>query len=316
MSIEYEGFNLPNEKRSIYSNVLELVGNTPLIYLNSLSFRGAQVLAKLEMLNPSSSIKDRLALAMIIEARQKGLKEGGTVVTASSGNTGIGLAMLCAALGYECVITMPDGMSAERQQLINAYGAHVVLTPATDGMVGSLKKAEKLSDELGYVLINQFDSQCNAQIHYLTTGPEIWRDTNGNIDILVCGVGSGGTISGCGRFLKEKDPKVWLVAVEPDSSPVLSGGQAGSHRIQGIGAGFVPHNLQKDLIDQVVTISDEDAFAASRLLAKQEGLLCGISSGAVAAAAMRLSLLPGNKDKRIVIILPDTGQRYLSLGVL
>ena len=313
MSIEYENFNLNNDQRHVASHVWELIGNTPLVRLNSLSHKaGPQVLAKLEMLNPASSVKDRLAVALITEALQKGLVIGSTVVTASSGNTGIGLAMICAAMGYQCVVTMPENMSPERHQLITAYGAQVVLTASADGMTGSIEKAKELSEKHGYILVEQFNSKNNARIHYLTTGPEIWRDTDGQVDILICGVGSGGTISGCGRFLKEKKPMVQIIAVEPLNSPVLSGGKAGVHKIQGIGAGFVPPVLSPELIDQTITVSDENAVNTTRHLAKYEGLLCGISSGAAVWAASQLAVLPDNKDKQIVVILPDSGQRYLS----
>jgi len=312
--IDYQGYLLSNQKGKPATSVVQLIGNTPLVRLERLSPQN-HILAKLEMFNPSSSVKDRLALAMIAEAEQKGLKAGGGVVTASSGNAGIGLAMVCAVRGYHCTVTMPQGMSSERVSLMQAYGAEVILTEADQGMVGSINKASQIAVQKGFFLLNQFSSQENAQIHYLTTGPEIWADCDQKVDMLVCTIGSGGTISGCARFLKEKNPEICIVGVEPLSSAVLSGGKAGSHLIQGIGAGFVPEILQRQLLDRVETVSDEEALECTRWLASREGLLCGISSGAATAVALRLAHQKKYRGKCIVVILPDSGQRYLSGGV-
>ena len=301
----------------LVSSVAELIGNTPLLKaenLMKLQSLYADLLVKVESFNPAGSVKDRVAAQMLLDAEQSGrLKAGGTVIEPTSGNTGIGLAALCAAKGYRLVITMPDTMSIERQKLMTAYGADLVLTDGKQGMAGAIAKAEELAAEIdGAIVAGQFVNPANPKAHEQTTGPEIWRDTNGKVDILVAGVGTGGTITGTGRYLKAQNPSLRVVAVEPADSPVLSGGTAGAHGLQGIGAGFVPAVLDTAVYDEVVRVTTDEAYAASRLLAKTEGVLCGISSGAALHAAMMLAAKPENTGKTIVCILPDTGERYLS----
>lgn len=302
---------------NFYTSLDELIGKTPLLQLNRLSRQaqlGASLFAKLEGFNPAGSAKDRVALAMIQSAEQQGLLlPGGTIIEPTSGNTGIGLAAVAATRGYRAIIVMPDSMSPERQLLMRAYGAEVVLTPGSEGMTGSIAKAEALAREIpGSFIPGQFENPANAQAHFETTGPEIWEDTAGNVDIFVAGVGTGGTITGVGRYLKAKNPNIQIIAVEPASSPLLSQGRAGAHGLQGIGANFVPKVLQPDIIDRIITVTEEEAYAAGRLLAKAEGILAGISSGAALHAAMELAKQPENAGKNIVALLPDTGERYLS----
>ena len=300
-----------------HKNVFELIGNTPLVELTNYENNhglDARIIAKVEYFEPAGSIKDRIAKAMIDEAEANGLLDADTVIIEpTSGNTGIGLAAIAAARGNRIIIVMPDTMSVERRKLMRAYGAELVLTPGADGMKGAIAKAEELANEYPNSLIpSQFANPANPAIHYRTTGPEIWRDTDGEVDILVAGVGTGGTISGSGAYLKEQSPSVRVVAVEPADSPVLSEGRSGSHGIQGIGAGFVPETLDTDVYDEVIAITNEEAFEAGRELAAHDGLLVGISSGAAVAAAAKLAQRPENAGKNIVVILPDTGERYLS----
>jgi cysteine synthase A len=302
----------------IYQNMTQLIGNTPLLELGRLSEDlglSARLLAKLERFNPGGSAKDRIALAMIREAAARGeLVPGGMIIEPTSGNTGVGLAAVAAVLGYRAVIVMPDSMSVERRQLIAAYGAELVLTPGAAGMAGAVRRAEELhAANPGSIIAGQFENPINPQAHYETTGPEIWRDSAGCVDIFVAGVGTGGTITGVGRYLREQNPAVEIVAVEPDASPLLSGGKAGPHGIQGIGANFVPAALDTGVYDRVVRVTDADALAAMRRLAVTEGLLCGISSGAAVHAAAQLAAMPENQYKTIVALLPDTGERYLSV---
>ena len=299
----------------IVGRVDELVGNTPLLEAVSIERElglKSRVLLKLEYLNPTGSVKDRAALAMIDDAERSGrLGEGGTIIEPTSGNTGIGLAAIGTSRGYRVIIVMPDSMSEERRRLMRAYGAELVLTPGAEGMAGAIRKAESLSEEIpGSIVCGQFSNRANADAHYRTTGPEIWKDTDGHLDILVSAVGSGGTITGAGRYLKERDPSVSVVAVEPSASPVLSGGKAGRHGIQGIGAGFVPKVLDRGVIDAVETVSDEEAMEYARLAARKEGVLLGISSGAALAVALRLARK--TEGKTIVAVMPDSGDRYLS----
>lgn len=301
----------------IAASIMELIGNTPLMELNKLKkdlAYKANILAKLEFFNPAGSVKDRIALAMIKEAENSGkLAPGGCIIEPTSGNTGIGLASLGAALGYRVIIVMPESMSAERRSLIKAYGADLELTPASEGMKGAITKAEQLQKEIpGSCILGQFVNPANPKIHSESTGPEIWKQTAGQIDYFVAGVGTGGTLTGAGHFLKEKNPALKIVAVEPADSPVLSGGKAGAHKIQGIGAGFVPKILDKSLMDEVMPINTEQAFTACHLLAYNEGLLVGISSGAALAAAILIAERPENLNKNIVVIFPDAGDRYLS----
>lgn len=300
-----------------HKNVFELIGNTPLVELTNYENNhglDARIIAKVEYFEPAGSIKDRIAKAMIDKAEANGLLDADTVIIEpTSGNTGIGLAAIAAARGNRIIIVMPDTMSVERRKLMRAYGAELVLTPGADGMKGAIAKAEELANEYPNSLIpSQFTNPANPAIHYRTTGPEIWRDTDGEVDILVAGVGTGGTISGAGAYLKEQSPSVRVVAVEPADSPVLSEGRSGSHGIQGIGAGFVPETLDTSVYDEVITITNEEAFEAGRELAAHDGLLVGISSGAAVAAAAKLAQRPENAGKNIVVILPDTGERYLS----
>ncbi len=300
----------------IYEHLEQLIGNTPL-YLparyNRRECRYGTVLCKLESFNPAGSAKDRVALQMILSAEDLGhIKPGDTLIEPTSGNTGIGLAALGASRGYKVILTMPDNMSRERMTILKAYGAQVILTPAAEGMQGAIDKARELARETGGFIPSQFDNPANPLSHYLTTGPEIWADSEGRVDIFVCGVGTGGTLSGVGKYLKEQNPACRVVAVEPKSAPILSGGKSGKHNLQGIGANFVPANFDRSLCDEILKISDEEAYHAARLLAATEGLLCGISSGAALAAATALANRSGNGGKTIVCLLPDTGERYLT----
>lgn len=301
----------------IAKQMTDLIGKTPLVALNKYSaFRGLKtpLVAKVEFFNPGGSVKDRIALGMVEAAEKDGtLKPGATIIEPTSGNTGVGLALVAAVKGYKLILTMPETMSVERRNLVKAYGAKVELTPGKEGMNGTIKAAEKLRDSIeGAVILGQFTNPANPQKHYDTTAVELWNDTDGDIDIFVAGVGTGGTLSGIGKFLKEKKPDVRIVAVEPSASPVLSGGKSGSHKIQGIGAGFIPQTYHADVVDEILTVDNDDAIRTGRQLAQQEGLLVGISSGAAAFAAAELALQPENKDKKIVVLLPDTGERYLS----
>ncbi len=298
-----------------YDNIKQLVGNTPLYRLQRLGAgRPGRVWAKLEFFNPGGSIKDRIALAMVEHAEKTGLlREGSVVIEPTSGNTGIGLAMVCAARGYRCILTMPETMSEERRNLLRALGAEVVLTPADGGIPASIKRAEELAGDIpGAIIPGQFDNPANPAVHRRTTAEEIWRDTQGQVDVIVAGVGTGGTITGTGEVLKERRPGVRVVAVEPAGSPVLSGGKPGPHKIQGIGAGFIPRVLNVNIIDEIIQVTDEQAMATARRLAREEGLLVGISSGAAAYAALELAGREEYKDSNIVVIFPDTGERYLS----
>ncbi len=305
----------------IMESSLELIGKTPILKLNNYSknagVKNATLLAKLEYLNPAGSVKDRIALAMIEDAEKKGvLKAGATIIEPTSGNTGIGLAAVAAAKGYKAILTLPDTMSVERRNLLKAYGAEIVLTEGAKGMKGAIAKAEELNKEIkGSVILGQFVNPANPKIHRETTGPEIWDQTDGKVDIFVAGVGTGGTLSGVGEFLKSKNPNVKVVAVEPATSPVLSKGTAGSHKIQGIGAGFVPETLNTKIYDEVIAIENEDAFTEGRRFAVSEGILVGISSGAALKAASILAERPENKGKNIVVLLPDSGDRYLSTAL-
>ena len=301
----------------IFKQITDLIGNTPLVELNKFSaLRGLQkpIIAKVEFFNPGGSVKDRIALAMIQAAEKAGtLKPGATIIEPTSGNTGVGLALVSAVRGYKLILTMPETMSVERRNLVKAYGAKVVLTSGAAGMKGAIAEAERLRDSIpGSVILEQFENPANPQRHYETTGKEIWDDTDGKVDIFVAGVGTGGTVSGIGKRLKELNPNVQIVAVEPESSPVLEGGKPGPHKIQGIGAGFVPKTYNADVIDEVFAVSNDDAIRAGRQIAQQDGVLVGISSGAAAFAATEIAKRPGNENKNIVVLLPDTGERYLS----
>lgn len=301
----------------IYSSAAQLVGKTPLLQLQNIEKQeslSARLLAKLELFNPGGSAKDRIALAMIRDAEQRGLlAPGGVIIEPTSGNTGIGLAAMAACRGYRTIIVMPDSMSLERQLLMKAYGAQVVLTDGKLGITGSIQKAKELAREIpGSFIPDQFCNRANREAHYATTGPEIWQDTDGNVDIFVAGVGTGGTITGTGAYLKQQNPRVQIVAVEPAASPLLSGGKAGHHGIQGIGANFIPEVLDRNVIDSVIPVTQEQAYEAARKLGKAEGILAGISSGAALYAATTLAKRPENAGKTIVVLLPDTGERYLS----
>lgn len=305
----------------VKESVLELIGGTPILkasrYAKKAGAENATILAKLEYLNPAGSVKERAALAMIEDAEKRGvLKKGAAIIEPTSGNTGIGLAVVAVAKGYRAILTLPDTMSVERRNLLKAYGAEIVLTEGAKGMKGAIEKAEELRDEIeGAVILGQFVNPANAAAHKATTGPEIWEQTDGTVDIFVAGVGSGGTITGVGEYLKEKNPDVKIVAVEPSGSPVLSKGTSGPHKIQGIGAGFVPDVLSTDIYDEIITIEDEDAFTEGRAFAVSEGILVGISSGAALKAASILAQRPENAGKTIVALLPDSGDRYLSTSL-
>ena len=301
----------------IYGDLTELIGNTPLVELKNIEKQeglGARLLAKLEYLNPAGSAKDRIARAMIEDAERAGrLKPGGVIIEPTSGNTGIGLAAVAAAKGYRTVIVMPDSMSVERCLLMKAYGAELVLTPGAKGMAGAIERAEELAKELpGSIVAGQFVNPANPAAHYATTGPEILRDTAGEVDCFVAGIGTGGTITGTGRYLKSEKPGVRVIGVEPAGSPVLTAGKAGPHGLQGIGAGFVPEVLDREVLDEVLTVTEEEAYAAGRQIARSEGYLVGISSGAALSAAIRVSRRPEYAGKTVVVLLPDTGDRYLS----
>ena len=299
----------------IYNHLTDLIGNTPLLAVTGLDGQQARLLLKLEYFNPGGSVKDRVALAMIEDAERNGvLTPGATIIEPTSGNTGVGLAWVGAAKGYKVILTMPDTMSVERRNLLKAYGAQLELTPGAEGMKGAITRAEQLREQItGAVILGQFVNPANPDAHRRTTGEEIWADTGGKVDIFVAGVGTGGTISGVGQALKTHKPDVRIIAVEPAASPVLTTGQAGKHKIQGIGAGFVPETYNPDVVDQVLTVTDEQAYEGSRTLARTQGLLVGISSGAAYHAAAELACLHENKGKTIVALLPDTGERYLSV---
>lgn len=304
----------------IFTSADQLIGKTPLLELTHLEQKeqlSARILAKLEFFNPAGSAKDRVALRMILDAEERGLlKPGATVIEPTSGNTGIGLASVAAARGYRVIIVMPDSMSAERQILMGAYGAELVLTPGAEGMSGAIARAEALAKEIpGSFIPDQFANPANARAHYETTGPEIWADTDGKADIFVATVGTGGTITGTGKYLKERNPAIKIVAVEPAESPLLSGGKAGPHGIQGIGANFIPKVLDTGIYDQIITVTTEESYAVGRALGRTEGILCGISSGAALHAALSLAKQPENAGKTIVVLLPDTGDRYLSTSM-
>lgn len=298
-------------------NILEYVGKTPLVRLSNIINRHslcANVIVKIEAFNPGGSAKDRVALNMVLKAEKEGrIKPGATIIEPTSGNTGIGLALVSAVRGYHLILTMPETMSIERRKLVAAYGAEVVLTPGAEGMKGAIAKAEELQNSIeGSIIMGQFDNPDNTEAHYLTTGPEIWHDTDGNVDVFIAGIGTGGTISGTGKYLKEQNSHVQIIGIEPANSPFLTEGRSGAHGLQGIGAGFKPSILNVDVIDKFVTVKEDDAYSAARLLAKEEGILAGISSGAVMHVALQLAKQPENAGKNIVVLLPDTGERYLS----
>ena len=313
--VKFKAVEIPRLTRGIAADSLELIGNTPMVRLNKVAAgANAEVVAKLESFNPAGSIKDRIGVAMIVAAEEEGLiKENTVLVEPTSGNTGIALAFVAASRGYKLILTMPDSVSLERRQLLAIFGAELVLTPGAQGMPGAVAKAEELAaGNRNYLLLQQFKNEANPAIHRVTTAEEIWRDTEGKVDVVVAGVGTGGTITGIAEVLKERKPGFRAIAVEPDSSPVLSGGKPGPNKIQGIGAGFVPDVLRTDLLDEIIRVSAEDAGTMARRLAREEGILAGISSGAAAYGAVQVARRPENKGKLIVVILPDTGERYLS----
>lgn len=298
-------------------NILEYVGKTPLVRLSNIINRHslcANVIVKIEAFNPGGSAKDRVALNMVLKAEKEGrIKPGATIIEPTSGNTGIGLALVSAVRGYHLILTMPETMSIERRKLVAAYGAEVVLTPGAEGMKGAIAKAEELQASIpGSIIMGQFDNPDNTEAHYLTTGPEIWHDTDSKVDVFIAGIGTGGTISGTGKYLKEQNSHVQIIGIEPANSPFLTEGRSGAHGLQGIGAGFKPSILNVDVIDKFVTVKEDDAYSAARLLAKEEGILAGITSGAVMHVALQLAKQPENAGKNIVVLLPDTGERYLS----
>lgn len=298
-------------------NILEYVGKTPLVRLSNIIDRHslcANIIVKIEAFNPGGSAKDRVALNMVLKAEKEGrIKPGATIIEPTSGNTGIGLALVSAVRGYHLILTMPETMSIERRKLVAAYGAEVVLTPGAEGMKGAIAKAEELQNSIeGSIIMGQFDNPDNTEAHYLTTGPEIWHDTDGKVDVFIAGIGTGGTVSGTGKYLKEQNSHVQIIGIEPANSPFLTEGRSGAHGLQGIGAGFKPSILNVDVIDKFVTVKEDDAYSAARLLAKEEGILAGISSGAVMHVALQLAKQPENAGKNIVVLLPDTGERYLS----
>ena len=304
----------------IANNLIDLLGNTPLLELSRTEKKErlkARIIVKLEMFNPARSVKDRVGFAMLDDAERRGLiNKNTTIIEPTSGNTGIGLALVSAIRGYRLILTMPEAMSVERRKLLKALGAELVLTPAYEGMAGAIRKAQELAEEIGNVFIpQQFENKANAEIHRKTTAEEIWRDTDGKVDILVAGIGTGGTITGVGEVLKKHNPHLHVIAVEPDSSPVLSGGKPGPHKLQGIGAGFVPKVLNTDIYDEIIRIKDEEANERGRQLARTDGVLTGVSSAAAVAAAIRVAKRPENEKKNIVVILPDTGERYLSTPI-
>lgn len=304
----------------IANNLIDLLGNTPLLELSRTEKKErlkARIIVKLEMFNPARSVKDRVGFAMLDDAERRGLiNKNTTIIEPTSGNTGIGLALVSAIRGYRLILTMPEAMSMERRKLLKALGAELVLTPAYEGMAGAIRKAQELAEEIGNVFIpQQFENKANAEIHRKTTAEEIWRDTDGKVDILVAGIGTGGTITGVGEVLKKHNPHLHVIAVEPDSSPVLSGGKPGPHKLQGIGAGFVPKVLNTDIYDEIIRIKDEEAYERGRQLARTDGVLTGVSSAAAVAAAIRVAKRPENEKKNIVVILPDTGERYLSTPI-
>lgn len=298
----------------IYNNLTETIGNTPLVKINSFNTNGAQILAKMEFFNPCGSVKDRIGLSMIEAAEKQGkLNKHTKIVEPTSGNTGIGLAFVCAVKGYKLILVMPESMSIERRKLFKIFGAELVLTPAADGMKGAVAEAQRLVSNTGnMIMLQQFENPANPEIHRKTTAEEIWRDTDGGIDIFVAGVGTGGTITGCGQFFKERKPQIKIIAVEPADSPVLSGGKAGPHKIQGIGAGFVPKVLDTNIFDEIIRVKNDDAIETAKLLAQKEGILAGISSGANVFAAVEVAKRKENKGKTIVTIVCDTGERYIS----
>jgi cysteine synthase len=313
--LPYKGINLPLMPRGIARDITETIGNTPLVRLNRITAEvKAEVVAKLESFNPLGSVKDRIGVSMILDIEEKkGLKHGSTLVEPTSGNTGIALAFGCASRGYRLILTMPDTMTIERRQLLSVLGAELILTPGGEGMPGAIRRAEQLvAENPEYFLLQQFENPANPEIHRLTTAEEIWRDTDGKADILVSGVGTGGTITGVAEIIKARKPGFQAIAVEPEASPVLSGGAPGPHKIQGIGAGFIPKILRTDLIDETVSVGNDDAGIMARRLAKEEGILVGISSGAAVWAALKVANRPENAGKLIVVVLPDTGERYLS----
>jgi len=313
--LHYKTIEIPKLSRGIANDSTELIGNTPLVKLNRLTMgTKAEVVAKLESFNPLGSVKDRIGVSMIIDAEEKGLINKDTIIVEpTSGNTGIALAFVCAARGYKLILTMPDTMSLERRQLLSIFGAELVLTPGEEGMPGAVRKAEQLvAENPTYIMLQQFKNPSNPDIHRLTTAEEIWRDTDGKVDIFISGVGTGGTITGVAGIIKKRKQEFKAIAVEPEDSPVLSGGKPGSHKIQGIGAGFIPDVLQVDLVDEIIRVTDEDAGIMARRLAKEEGILAGISSGAAVWAALEVAKRKECKGKLIVVVLPDTGERYLS----